>query len=190
VMVEGRQKPERPVRGEVVADNVVVFDLEDARRIYSAAFYGKPLGVPKPKDYEFEAPLLLDLVEACYLVEEGVLEVYEGGVKLSFSELFTRGARSNSRLEQLYRVYMDLRKRGFVVTSGIKFGSDFAVYKYGPGIDHAPFIVQVMQENETISAAELVRAGRLATTVRKNFIVAIPQRGGRVRYLVFSWLRI
>jgi tRNA-intron endonuclease len=190
VMVEGRQKPERPVRGEVVADNVVVFDLEDARRIYSAAFYGKPLGVPKPKDYEFEAPLLLDLVEACYLVEEGVLEVYEGGVKLSFSELFTRGARSNSRFEQLYRVYMDLRKRGFVVASGIKFGSDFAVYKYGPGIDHAPFIVQVMQENETISAAELVRAGRLATTVRKNFIVAIPQRGGRVRYLVFSWLRI
>ena len=40
-------------------------------------YYGKPLGVPKPKGPDFEAPLVLDLIEARYLVENGLLEVYK-----------------------------------------------------------------------------------------------------------------
>ena len=37
-----------------------------------------------------------------------------------------------------YLVYRMLRDSGFVVAPGIKFGSDFAVYQHGPGLDHAP----------------------------------------------------
>jgi len=35
-----------------------------------------------------------------------------------------------------------------------------------------------------------VRAGRLATTVRKQFILAIPEKNSeKIRYLVFSWFK-
>jgi tRNA-intron endonuclease len=180
----------KPVRGEVVASNVVVLDHEAARKVYAAGFYGKPLGIPKPKGYVFDAPLLLDLIEACYLAEMGLLEVYDRGERLSIGELLQLGMKKLGRFEELYTVYRDLRRRGFIVTSGIKFGSDFAVYKHGPGVDHAPFIVQVHRDYDSVSATEIVRAGRLATTVRKNFIIAVPQSDGKVRYLSFSWLRI
>ena len=40
-------------------------------------------------------------------------------------------------------VYRDLRESGLIVTPGIKFGCDFAVYKYGPGVEHAPYMVSV-----------------------------------------------
>src|SRR4030043_253253 len=72
--------------------------------------------------------------------------------------------------ETKYRVYRDLRSRGLVVTPGIKYGCDFAVYQHGPGVDHAPYIVQVWINGDLIDAAEVVKTGRLATTVRKSFI--------------------
>ena len=86
------------------------------------------------------------------------------------------------------RVYYALRKKGYVVTTGIKFGCDFAVYEHGPGIDHAPYMVQVKKRAEQITATELVRAGRLATTVRKRFIIAVPTGGPtRIDYMMFRW---
>src|SRR6266540_2821206 len=88
------------------------------------------------------------------------------------------------------QVYKDLREKGYVVTPGIKFGADFAVYEHGPGIDHAPFIVSVETPDSIMSPFEVVRAGRLATTVRKHFILAIPDtKSGKIRYLVFQWFK-
>lgn len=177
------------VRADLVETNVVVFNVEDARFLFSQGFYGKPLGIHKPRGADFEAPLILDVIEALYLHEKGVIEVYREGQPLSREELFKLGETLYTKFQRLYTVYRDLRERGFVVTPGIKFGSDFAVYKHGPGIDHAPYIVQVKSPDEEISSTEIVRAGRLATTVRKNFIIAVPEEGGRVRYLLFSWMR-
>jgi len=182
--------PKKQIRAEVVETNVVVFDVEDARTLFSHGFYGKPLGVAKPKGRDFNAPLLLDVLEARYLAEKGVLQVFRDGVPVGTEELAELGERLYARYRLLYLVYRDLREKGFVVTPGIKFGSDFAVYKYGPGIDHAPYIVQVKSAEDEISSTEVVRAGRLATTVRKNFIIAVPDESGKVRYLLFSWIRL
>lgn len=180
----------RPIRAEIIDTHIVVFDREGARQLFAQGFYGKPLGIPKPKGTDFDAPLILDLIEARFLAEKGLIEVYRGDRPVSLEELTELGNEHYARFKQLYPVYKDLRERGFVVTPGIKFGSDFAVYKYGPGIDHAPYIVQVKSEDEEISATEIVRAGRLATTVRKNFIVAVPEESGRIRYILFSWVKL
>jgi tRNA-intron endonuclease len=77
-----------------------------------------------------------------------------------------------------------------IVTPGIKFGCDFAVYKYGPGVEHAPYMVSVKTADSDISATEIVKAGRLATTVRKRFIIAVPKAGEeKVKYLIFEWFK-
>jgi len=67
------------VRAELVQGNIIVWDIEKGRKLYRLGFYGKPLGIPKPKSADFNAPLVLDIIEAVYLVEEGLLEVYEDG---------------------------------------------------------------------------------------------------------------
>jgi len=46
----------------------------------------------------------------------------------------------------------------------------------------------VKTSGEGLSARDIVEAGRLATTVRKTFIVALVSGGG-VRYLSFKWWR-
>lgn len=181
----GRSK--KPL-AELIQDTLVVWDVEQGRSLYKLGFYGKPLGIPKPKGPDFDAPLMLDLIEAIYLCEKGLLEVVKDGRVMTVEELKDYGAKNYERFEAKYIVYRDLRERGFVVTPGIKFGSDFAVYKQGPGIDHAPFIVQVKLDDDSISALEVVRSGRLATTVKKHFTIAVPNlKTKKVSYLMFEW---
>jgi tRNA-intron endonuclease len=98
--------------------------------------------------------------------------------------------RQYSDFDSKYIVFQDLRNRGYIVTPGIKFGCDFAVYERGPGIDHAPYLVQVFRATDELTATGVVLAGRLATTVKKQFILAIPKvKQKQVDYIGFDWWR-
>ena len=98
--------------------------------------------------------------------------------------------KAYGRFNLNYMVYKDLRKNGYIVLPGIKFGCEYAVYERGPGIDHAPYMVSVRASGENITSTDIVRAGRLATSVRKRFIIAIPNlKTEKVEYLIFKWFK-
>ncbi len=177
--------------GRLFENRIVVWDIESSRRLFKEGYYGKPLGIPKPKDFEFNEPLILDLMEGFYLMTKRALEVEDQkGRVLTAKELEKVCGASYTEFAEKFTVYRKLRESGYVVTPGIKFGSDFAVYEHGPGIDHAPYIVQVMPPSESITATSMVRSGRLATTVRKQFIIAMPESERRgVEFLRFDWWR-
>lgn len=177
--------------GILFRSRIVIWDLEASRDLFWNGFYGKPLGIPKPKEQNFNAPLILDLMEGYYLAKKKRIEILDGsGRKIGLRDLKEFCSKSYTNFEEKIIVYEKLREKGYVVTSGIKFGSDFAVYEKGPGIDHAPYIVQVYIPGSRISATELVRAGRLATTVRKQFVIAIVDRKKRdAEFLRFEWWR-
>jgi tRNA-intron endonuclease, archaea type len=51
-------------------------------------------------------------------------------------------------------------------------------------------MVSVKKAGSDISATEIVKAGRLATTVRKRFIIAVPDLAAdKVKYLIFKWFK-
>jgi tRNA-intron endonuclease len=177
---------------EFIENFLVVWNSEDGTELYKMGFYGKPLGIPKPKIPEFKVPLILDLMEGLYLAEKGIIKVYEGleKRKVSLKKLRQKARTLYEEFDEKYAVYRDLRNSGMVVTPGIKFGCDFAVYKYGPGLEHAPFMVSVKKAESELTATEIVKAGRLATTVRKRFIIAVPNlEREKVRYLIFKWFK-
>jgi len=179
---------EAVIEVEALGDSrLIVWSLEQSRRLYRKGYFGKPLGVPKPKE-EFEAPLILDPIEGVYLLEKGLIRVVSGAERreVPLDELLAVARETLEDFDGKYRVYRDLREKGFVVAPGIKYGCDFAVYQHGPGVDHAPYIVQVKGLDDGLSASEIVKAGRLATTVRKTFIIAVVD-GDEVRYLGFKW---
>lgn len=176
----------------LAGDRLIVWDPTEGSSLYKLGFYGKPVGIDKPKKADFDKPLILDLLEGFYLYEKGVIVIVDRatGQKPSREELLEKCRKAIDRFDEKYLVYKDLRDKGYIVTPGIKFGSDFAVYEKGPGIDHAPYIVQVKVLKENISATEMVRSGRLATTVKKRFVIAIPRlEENRVVYLLFNWFK-
>jgi tRNA-intron endonuclease len=183
----------RKIVAELVGTRLIVWAPKDGVAIYRQGFFGKPVGIPKPKpDQEFSAPLVLDMMEALYLQEKGRIKVIDTKTRkpITRSRLMKLAAVTYKNFELGYSVYRDLRDQGFIVTPGIRFGSDFAVYEHGPGIDHAPFIVTGRTENDTMGPFEIVLAGRLATTVRKQFTIAVPKkRKDKMDYLVLRWFK-
>jgi tRNA-intron endonuclease len=185
------QKPPK-TQVELLENFLVVWDTQQGSQLYKNGYYGKPLGIAKPKIPEFEVPLILDLMEGLYLLEKGMVTIYEGETKrkVGLAKLKQKAKQLYEQFDEKYRVYRDLRESGMIVTPGIKFGCDFAVYKYGPGVEHAPYMVSVKSADSDISATEIVKAGRLATTVRKRFIIAVPKPAEeKVKYLIFEWFK-
>ena len=177
---------------ELIDNFLVVWDFKQSSELYRMGYYGKPLGIPKPKTAEFDAPLLLDLMEGLYLAQQKVIEVREGvdKTRVGLEKLRRKARKLYDEFDLRYEVYRDLKENGFVVTPGIKFGCDFAVYKHGPGVEHAPYMVSVRRGEEDMTATDIIKAGRLATTVRKRFIVAIPDlETGKTQYLIFKWFK-
>lgn len=174
---------------ELVGDRLIIWDITHSQEVYKMGFFGKPVGIPKPKDFNFNAPLTLDLFEGLYLLEKGVIRVVDReGKEVTSDQLLRIASRIHEDFKSKFIVYRDLRNRGFVVTPGIKFGCDFAIYEHGPGIDHAPAILEVKKVSDKIDAPDFVRAGRLATSVKKLFVFAIADvKNNDVKYLVSKW---
>ncbi|MEX0657078.1 MAG: tRNA-intron lyase [Nitrosopumilaceae archaeon] len=175
------------MKSELIENRIIVWNIKDSQKLFMEGYYGKPIGISKPKLNEINVPLILDLIEGFYLLQKSKIKIYKEKKMVTEEEMLEICRREYHNFDKKYIVYRNFRDKGYIVNPGIKFGCDFAVYQKGPGIDHAPYLVQVYNRNETISSTDIVLAGRLATTVRKQFILAIPHGNDDVDYLALDW---
>lgn len=125
--------------------------------------------------------LELSLLEAAYLVERGSIRVMEEGRECTPEELLRRMEDEESLLK--YKVYQDLRQRGYIVKTGFKFGAHFRVYDRGEGMKkHSRYLVHAVRERDTMAFPELARAVRLAHSVKKAMVFAVMDEEGDITY--------
>ena len=175
------------IKCELVENRIIVWDIKDSQNLFSQGYYGKPIGIPKPKPEEIDVPLILDLIEGLYLLENKKISISRSKQKVTREQMAEICQKEHHDFDKKYLVYKNFRDKGYIINPGIKFGCDFAVYEKGPGIDHAPYLIQVYNRNEPITSTGIVLAGRLATTVRKQFILAIPKGKDKVDFLALDW---
>ena len=174
------------MKGELIDNRIVVWNIKDSQKLFSSGYYGKPIGMSKPKIDEINVPLILDLIEGYYLLQKSKVSITKMKKKVTEKKMLEICRQEYHNFDKKYIVYKNFRDKGYIVNPGIKFGCDFAVYQKGPGIDHAPFLVQVYNKSDAMTSTGVVLAGRLARTVRKQFILAIPS-GKDVDYLALDW---
>lgn len=174
---------------ELVEDRVIIWDFEKGSKLYLSGFYGKPIGIRKPKGDNFERPVELSIIEAVYLLEKEKIQVVQQKTKESIplKNLIKKGQKTIPLFDEKMLIYKDIRSRGLIPRPGLKFGADFAVYQQGPGLDHSPYVITALKRGSELSAIELVRAGRLATSVRKKFVIATILSSNKVKYYGFVW---
>ncbi|MGB9125261.1 MAG: tRNA-intron lyase, partial [Nitrosotalea sp.] len=54
------------MKGDLIENRIIVWNIEDSRALFVAGYYGKPIGMTKPKPEEINVPLILDLIEGLY----------------------------------------------------------------------------------------------------------------------------
>jgi len=76
---QGKVMKKTAITAELVDNRVMIWDHKQGSKIYNNGFFGKPLGIRKPKGENFDRPLELTLIEACYLLEQERIDIYYQG---------------------------------------------------------------------------------------------------------------
>ena len=130
-------------------------------------------------------------VEALHLVSNGKMEVFSGKRKMGEDLLIGRFRKKDKKIEMKSVVFSDLRQKGYIVKTALKFGAEFRVYEKGvkPGEEHALWILSVVEENEKMNWRDFAAKSRVAHSTRKKLLVGVVDEEGDVTYYEVGWVR-
>ncbi len=163
--------------GIIENEKVIISDKECIEEFYNNSY----IGMLVKKD-DAEDILVLEPIEVLLLRERNRILLYVENDKKNalyeFESLLEYFSKFDDRLWQKYIIYMDLRKRGYIVRTGYGEGIDFRVYKRGADFekDSAKFLIYPVFEGYPIDLKELDKMSRVAMSSRKDLIVATVDR--------------
>ena len=181
-----KEKGERtkPFKTALVGKIVVSSEL-DAKQLYEKSSFGELA----------EDRIQYSLVEALYLLSKGRIKVNSSGKGKETALDFTSFLKQSSKLEPNFYtrfiVFKDMRNRGYIVKTALKFGADFRVYNKGvkPGQDHARWILYPVSEGSTLTWQDFAAKNRVAHSTKKRLLIGVVDNEGDVTYYEISWQR-
>ncbi|MGA0277245.1 tRNA-intron lyase [archaeon] len=165
-------KPNFPPSVILDKESIIIWDEDISSILYSNGYFGKPLGLRKPTPGNLQRPLVLSLFDGLILLENSIISISLNDKNINIDEFVKHANNYYEDFYDKYQVYKYLRDLGYIVRPGMKFGSDFVIYEKGPGIDHSKWVVHIEKDKKELKAIEIVRAGRLAASVKKRYLIA------------------
>ena len=165
------------LEGIIEKDKVIISDKKGFEEFYNTSYIGTI-----EKNSKGQEILILGPIEVLLLCERHRILIWEDNDKNkelhNFESLLTYFTQYDERLWQKYIIYMDLRKRGYIVRTGYGNGIDFRVFKRGADFekDSARFLIFPVFEGDPIELRELDKMSRVALSSRKDLIVATVDR--------------
>ena len=128
-------------------------------------------------------------IEALFLLSEKKISILSGKKPLKEEELFRKLKKHDKKIETKLAVFKDLRKKGYILKTALKFGADFRVYEKGikPSEDHARWILFVTKETDSLNWHDFAAKNRIAHSTKKTLLIAILDEEGDVSYYEVSW---
>ncbi len=164
--------------GIIQDENVIISEKEAIEEFYSSSYIGT-----LDKNSEGNEKLVLSPVEILLLSERNRILLFldnnkEDNNLYDFEGILTYLTQFDDRLWQKYIIYMDLRKRGYIVRPGYGEGIDFRVYKRGADFekDSAKYLIYPVFEGYPIDLKDLDKMSRVAMSSRKDLIIAATDR--------------
>ncbi|MFQ5910760.1 MAG: tRNA-intron lyase [Thermoplasmata archaeon] len=157
---------------------IEIHDESKASQIHNKGYFGKP---------QPGGALKLELIEGLYLMENGRMDVKSKGKRVDIGALIRLAHRREENFEIRYLVYRDLRKRGYVVKTGIR-PLDFRVFPRGgsPASTPTRYWVAAVSERAVFDLRKLHNLLERATVARKTLLAAIVDEEGDLTYYRIS----
>ena len=167
----------------MAGERVITEASDDARELYNQSRFGSISDSGK---------IELSLLEGFYLMEKGKLDVKsDAGRKISFESFLRKARKTEPNFWIRYCVFKDMRNRGYIIKTALKFGADFRVYDRGvkPGEDHARWIIYPVNEGSTLTWHEFSAKNRVAHSTKKRLLMGIVDAENDVTYYEIKWVR-
>jgi tRNA-intron endonuclease len=165
------------VEGILEKGKVIITNKEGIEEFYNNSYIGT-----LEKNDKNDQFLVLESIEVLLLMERNRILLWEDNNKskklLDFEDLLSYFTQFDDSVWQKYVIYMDLRKRGYIVRAGYGDGIEFRVYKRGADFekDSAKFLIYPVFEGDPIELRDLDKISRVAMSSRKDLIVATVDR--------------
>jgi tRNA-intron endonuclease, archaea type len=176
-------KKKKLVTAILAGERVITESSDEAREFYNQSRFGTLAENGKVE---------LSLLEGLYLMEKGRLVVKsESGRKVTFESYVKKARKVEPNFWIRYCVFKDMRNRGYIIKTALKFGADFRVYDRGvkPGEDHAKWIVFPVHEGSTLTWHEFSAKNRVAHSTKKRLLMGVVDDEGDVTYWEIKWMR-
>ena len=130
----------------------------------------------------------LNEYEVAFLIEKKKIKVFEKNSEFRIEDIMNKKEFDYN----YYLVFKDLRTRGYIVKSGLKYGFVFRVYDKGIklGDDHSLWLVDVYAESNKIKLKDLSGKNRVSHTAKKKMLIGIVDDEGDVTYIENNWKRV
>ncbi len=181
-LVSTIRKAREPVRAILGDEQVLTESSDAARDLYAQSRYGE---LDKGR-------VQLSLLEALYLLEKEKLRVASAAGRRYTTEQFIRKAkRLQPGFWTRYVVFRDMRNRGYIVKTALKFGADFRVYDRGikPGEDHAKWVLFPIHESNTLTWHDFAAKNRVAHSTKKRLLIGVVDEESDVNYFEIACKR-
>ncbi|MBT4375921.1 tRNA-intron lyase [archaeon] len=135
--------------------------------------------------------VIYSLYEAMFLIQNNKMEIFSGKKIIDQEELLKKFTRIDKKFPIKYAVFKDLRVKGYVVKTALKFGAEFRVYHKGrkPGKEHAKWIVFTDNETNKTTWHEFASKNRVAHSTKKNLLLGIVDEESQVLYYEVGWIK-
>ena len=172
-----------PVKAYFSKERVLTESSDNAREFYNQSRYGELLD---------DGRVQFSLIESLYLMEKKKLIVHDSRNKLiNFEDLLKKSQKVEPNFWVRYCVYKDIRNRGYIIKTALKFGADFRIYDRGvkPGEDHARWVVFPVHEGSSLTWHEFSAKNRVAHSTKKRLLIGCVDAENDVTYWEVRWLR-
>jgi tRNA-intron endonuclease len=133
------------------------------------------------------------LQEALFLVETKKMEILDSkDKKITEKDLLKKFEKIDKKFKTKYLVFRDMRQKGFIVKTALKFGAEYRVYEKGKSIgeDHAKWILFPVSQNEQLTWQDFSAKNRIAHSTNKKLLIAVVDEENQVSYYEVNWLKI
>ncbi len=156
-------------------------NTEEAVSLYEKSRFGE----------KKQEKIVYSIFEALYLLERGKIDIKSARSKLDFDKLMKKAKKESKNARIKYLVFKDMRNRGYIVKTALKFGADFRVYEKGikPGQDHAKWILYPVSEKKELTWHEFSAKNRVAHSTKKNLLIGIVDEEQDITYYEVRWVR-
>lgn len=130
--------------------------------------------------------------ETLFLIETKKMQVFDSKNKLmSESSLMKKFEKLDKKFKIKYIVFRDLRQKGLIVKTALKFGAEYRVYEKGKkiGKDHARWILFPVSETQQLTWQDFSAKNRIAHSTNKNLLIAVVDEENQVSYYEVNWLK-
>ncbi|OIO62571.1 tRNA-intron lyase [Candidatus Woesearchaeota archaeon CG_4_10_14_0_2_um_filter_33_10] len=177
------KKKKKKVKAILSRERVLTENTDAAHELYNQSRFGNLLE---------DGKVQLSLLEALYLLEKNKLLIKDYRKKnVSSDDFIKKTKKVEPNFWIRYCVFKDIRDRGYIIKTALKFGADFRVYDRGvkPGEDHARWIIYPVHEGSALTWYDFAAKNRVAHSTKKRLMIGIVDNEGDVTYYEIKWIR-